>query len=261
MRTFNRFYSSSCNHSLLLVAPSGASLEPFSGPIISSGQQHQKLIADMQRLRGSIYLEDRAIEESQLNSEGRHVCEWDAKSWHLLTMSAAGKVLGCLRFLKHPNTVKSWELGISRGSLARCGVRGPMFRASLNAELELARKAGFSYMEVGGWALAREVRGTAQALNSVLATYALAELHGGAIGISAATERNGSASILRRLGGESLQWAGNAIRPYYDHAYGCVMEVLRFDSRRPSRKYAAAIREFCAVMAKLPVVMPEPALA
>lgn len=213
----------------------------------------------MQRLRGSIYLEDRAIRESQLNSDGRHVSEWDARSWHLLTMSETNKVLGCLRFVMHANTVKSTDLGISLGSLASCDVWGPSFRASLNAELEMARQAGFPYIEVGGWALARELRGTAQALNCVLATFAWAELQGGAIGISAATERNGSASILRRLGGESLQWAGNAIKPYYDHAYGCVMEVLRFDSRNPCRKYAGAIRDFCSVMATLPVVAPQAA--
>ncbi|HWE49322.1 MAG TPA: hypothetical protein VG273_06015 [Bryobacteraceae bacterium] len=213
----------------------------------------------MQRLRGSVYLEDRAINRSQLKGDGRHVSEWDDRSWHLLTMGPGGKVLGCLRFLRHANTVESWELGISQGSLASCDVRGPIFRASLNAELKMAREAGFPYIEVGGWALAREARGTAQALNSVLATYAWAELQGGAIGISAATERNGSASILRRLGGESLQWAGKAIRPYYDHAYGCVMEILRFDSRHPSRKYASAIRDFCSVIATLPVVMPSEA--
>jgi hypothetical protein len=95
MRSVNRFYSSSCNHSLLLVAPYGASLGSFTGPVISSEPHHQKLIAGMQRLRGSIYVEDGAIDSSELKSDGRHVSEWDDRSWHLLTISPGEKILGC----------------------------------------------------------------------------------------------------------------------------------------------------------------------
>jgi hypothetical protein len=39
---------------------------------------------------------------------------------------------------------------------------------------------------------------------------ALAQIQGGPLGITTATERNGSASILRRLGGRPLEWDGAA---------------------------------------------------
>ena len=118
---------------------------------------------------------------------------------------------------------------------------GEGFRASIGAELESARGAGFAYVEVGGWALDPAVRGTSEALKSVLATYALAQLQGGAIGVSTATERNGSARILRRLGGRPLEWAGSEIPPYFDENYGCAMEILRFDSRYPTPRYIPMI--------------------
>jgi hypothetical protein len=208
----------------------------------------------MQRLRGRIYLDDGAIRPSDLKSGGRHISDLDGDSWHLLTLSGTGSVLGCTRFRQYPNTVSSDELSVSRAPLAKSPAWRHVFRASVNSELESAREAGFSYLEIGGWALAPEIRGTAEALKSVLAIYALGSLQGGALGIGTATERNGSSSILRRLGGRPLELGGTALPPYYDENYRCGMEILRFDSRCPNPKYAAAIRDLRSRMASLPVV-------
>jgi hypothetical protein len=130
------------------------------------------------------------------------------------------------------------------------------FLSSINSELEAARRFNFSYVEIGGWALAPELRGTVEALHTVLSTYALAQLQGGALGITTATERNGSASILRRLGGRPLEWDGAALPPYYDHTYRCGMEVLRFDSRNPSARYAPMVDALRSQIATLPVFCP-----
>jgi hypothetical protein len=245
--------------SLLLLAPSGACLQRFSGQITFSSRLHTYLTTEMQRLRGRIYLDDGAIRQSGLKSGARHVSDLDCKSWHLLTLSAIGSVLGCTRFRQYPNTVSCEDLSVSRAPIAASPAWGAVFRASVNSELESAREAGFSYLEIGGWALAPEIRGTAEALKSVLAIYALGSLQGGALGISTTTERNGSSSILRRLGGKPLESGGSALPRYYDENYRCEMEVLRFDSRYPSPKYAAAIRELRPHIAKLPVVCPDPA--
>jgi hypothetical protein len=244
------------DRSLLLVAPSGACLEPFSGQITFSSRFHTYLTTEMQRLRGRIYLDDGAIRQSDLKSGGRHISDLDCESWHLLTLSAIGSVLGCIRFRQHPNTISCDDLGVSRTPLASSAAWGPALRASVNLELESARSAGFSYLEIGGWALAPEIRGTAEALKSVLAIYALGGLQGGALGIGTATERNGSASILRRLGGKPLEFSGSVLPTYYDENYRCGMEILRFDSRCANSKYDSAIRDLRAHMARLPVVCP-----
>jgi hypothetical protein len=240
----------------MLLAPSGACLKAFSGPVTASPRLHTHLTTELQRLRGRVYLEDGAIQPSDLRA-GRHVSDMDNESWHLLTVNGMGSVLGCTRFRLYTNTITCDDLSVSSTPLAVSRKWGSVFRASVNQELESARQAGFSYLEIGGWALAQELRGTAEALRSVLAIYALGSLQGGALGISTATERNSSSSILRRLGGKPLEWEGSTLPPYYDENYGCGMEVLRFDSRCPNPKYNGAIQELRSHMAQLPVICPD----
>jgi hypothetical protein len=220
-----------------------------------SDQAHSALIAEMQRLRGEVYLSDGAIQPSQLTA-GRHVSPSDEESWHLLTVRRDGTILGCVRFLRHPNTVRCHQLKVSDAPLAHSSDWAADFKCSIDAELESARRFSFSYVEIGGWALAPELRGSAEAVHTVLSTYALAQLQGGALGITTATERNGSASILRRLGGRPLEWDGAALPPYYDPAYRCGMEVLRFDSRHPSECYRPTVDALRRHMTFLPVFCP-----
>jgi hypothetical protein len=241
---------------MVLVAPAGACLKPFSGPVTCCDRTHSGLIRDMQRLRGKIYLQDGAIQPWQLTASGRHVAASDAASWHLLTVRSDGTILGCIRFLRHPNTVGTHQLNVSAAPLARSIDWAEGFMASLNSELEAARRFNFSYVEIGGWAIAQELRGSTEALHTVLSTFALSQLQGGALGVTTATERNGSASILRRLGGRPLEWDGAALPPYYDHTYGCGMEVLRFDSRKPSERYAPIVDALRGFMSTMPVFCP-----
>jgi hypothetical protein len=44
------------------------------------------------------------------------------------------------------------------------------------------------------------------------------------------------------------------IPAYYDPRYGCNMELLRFDSRRPSPKYAPLIAELTEKLATVRVI-------
>jgi hypothetical protein len=146
------------------------------------------------------------------------------------------------------------QLAVRQAPIARSDEWGVRFRVSIEAELAIARRAGFSYVEVGGWALAKEIRGTSMALKTVLATYAWSQLQGGALGITTATERNESAGILRRLGGRPLACDGVELPNYYDDRYRCRMEVLRFDSREPNPKYDAMLQQIRQEIAKAPVI-------
>ena len=76
-----------------------------------------------------------------------------------------------------------------------------------------------------------------------LASYSLVRLLGGGVAISTATRRNGSASILKRLGGRSLKHAQSEVPAYYDHRYDCEMELLRFYSWDPNPRYESWIDE------------------
>jgi hypothetical protein len=248
------------HRSMVLLAPAGACLKPFAGHVTVSDRIHANLIGEMQRLRGEVYLREGAIQASQLTS-GRHVAPCDDESWHLLTLRPDGAIAGCVRILRHPNTVRCHQLRVSDAPPARSGEWAAGFISSIHSELEAARRFNFSYVEIGGWALAPELRGTAEALHTVLSTYALAQLQGGALGITTATERHGSASILRRLGGRPLEWDGAALPPYYDPKYRCGMEVLRFDSRRPNVRYASMVDALRSHIATMPVFCPNKAPA
>ena len=150
-------------------------------------------------------------------------------------------------------------LRISESALASIGSLGRQTqgRRRTGSAVQDAAASGFSYIEVGGWAIAEKVRCTAECLRSVLAVYAWSRLVGGALGVSTATERNGSASILKRLGGSSMQWDKSEIPAYYDPRYDCRMHMLRYDSRTPTARYEASIRGIEGVMANVPVISPD----
>ena len=149
------------------------------------------------------------------------------------------------------------DLRISESALASSDLWGGRLRAAVEQDLRDAAASGFSYIEVGGWAIAEKVRCTAECLRSVLAVYAWSRLVGGTLGVSTATERNGSASILTRLGGSPMQWDKSEIPAYYDPRYDYRMHMLRFDSRTPAARYEASIRGIERVMANVPVISPD----
>ncbi|MGH9631672.1 MAG: hypothetical protein ACRD7E_25480 [Bryobacteraceae bacterium] len=208
----------------------------------------------MQKLRGRLYLQDGAIEREDLTRDGRHSQSVDEDSWHLLTLDPQGRVSGCARYRQHENPVTFRRLGIVDSALAQCDRWGRKLRNAVENEISSARKRDLNYAEVGGWALAHELRCTTEALRSALGTYALAQLLGGSLGISTVTVRNHSSSILRRIGGRSLEVEGHELPDYYDPKYKCQMEMLRFDSGAPNSKYRNWIDEIRSHLLTVPVI-------
>jgi len=93
-----------------------------------------------------------------------------------------------------------------------------------------------------------------------LAVYGFSRRHGGALGMTTATFRHCSAVILQRLGGSRFESAGATLPPYYDPRYKCMMEMLRFDSRRPNPKYVGLIDRLRDRLADA-LVVTRPAMA
>ena len=239
----------------VILPPSWRAVRPqvFKN-IHPDSHSYDRLIADMQRLRGRVYLQDGAIQARDLTRDGRHALEIDQHSWHVLTMNEEGKVSGCLRFLEEKIAQKFDELWISHSALAHCPTWGARFRRAVEREIAKARLKNVSFGEVGGWAVTEERRCTMDPLRMVLATCALFRLMGGCIGLATATLRHGSAAILRRIGLAPLQLDGVDVPAYYDALYGCRMEALRFDSDFPNPRYAHAIDDLCAELSTAPIV-------
>ena len=238
----------------VVLAPSDAYIpESFTRTIRSPGR-HASLLSGLQRLRGQIYLEDGAIDRSELTSDGRFVQAIDNDAWHLVRLDASGDVCGCSRYMAHSGALRFDETGVSRSPLSRSYEWSGRFKAAVEYEIALAGKLQVDFVEVGGWALSAELRCTSEALRIALGTFSLARLLGGCIGVTTATKRHCSASILRRIGGQPLMAQGFEIPRYFDPSFDCEMEILRFDSSRPNPRFERWIEELKGYLAGVPVI-------
>jgi hypothetical protein len=243
---------------LILLAPYGVPVPARFRNVRIDPRRYGSILVDMQKLRGRIYLEDGAIGHDQLDRNGRHRSEADTESWHLLTLDDKGSVSGCVRYHAHRNTVSFQDLGLRKCALAECRQWGSKLQAAVDTVLVAARQQAISYVEVGGWALAKERRCTGEALRTALATYGLAQVLGGCVGIATATVRNRSSSILRRIGGGALEVDGEQLPGYYDPQYKCQMEIVRFTSSSPNPKYWRWIDQIAATLLNVPVLSLTP---
>lgn len=243
----------------VLLAPSHAAVPRTHGKARQNSSEHRRLLKEAQRLRGRIYLADGAIEQHQLTESGRHVQAADQRSFHLLSLNDEGRVVACTRYLAHANTIEFGRLNLAQSPLTANGRSRPLLEGAVGRELVRARNLGYGYVEMGGWAITEELRGTTEAVRMVVTIYALARILGGALGISTVTKRHASSSILRRLGGAPLTAGAEELSPYYDPGYNCEMEILRFDSDCPSKNYESAVRRCQDALTHIPFLAPEPA--
>lgn len=243
-------------HSFQLLAPAKSGIaQCFSSPT-KDEHLYDQFRSDMQRLRGSVYVKDGAIKPWELDDEGRYQMHADEQSWHLLLLDDAKNVIGCARYLVHSSDVPYHRLRISQSTLASDPVWGDKVRSAVEADLRRVREERLSYVELGGWALAEEWRGTRAALEILVGSYALCQLWGGCLGSCTATVRHSSSSMLRRLGGQSFETAGHCLPAYNDPEYDCVMELLRFDYRSPATRFLPLINQLRTTLSKAPLVTP-----
>lgn len=220
-------------------------------------RQHHHLLTDMQRLRGRVYEADGAVGRADLTADGRHKLEIDDCSWHVLSLNSKGEVVACLRYLEESHASSFDNLRVRSAAVAQCPQQGPKFRRAVEREMHQARSTSIAFAEVGGWAVSEEHRCTPEALRIVLGAYALAELLGSCIGVATATFRHGSAGILQRIGLSALKTDEEEIQPYHDPQYGCMMQILRFDSRSPNPKYREWVTHLMEDLMASPVVCRE----
>lgn len=224
----------------LLAPPTAAPADHEYKRCVSA---HRQYLASSQKLRGRVYLSDGAILESQLTADGRYQMIDDDSCWHFLLVDRTEQVIGCARYLLHPRTVSYEELQLSRSPLAFNSAWASKLRKVVGNTLQRTRQEGVNYVELGGWAVAEDYRNTKAALELLIGSYAWAELVGHCICSCTATVRNSSSSILRRMGASSLELEGEAIPAYFDHQYGCRMELLGFDSRQLPPKFVPLLNQ------------------
>ena len=232
---------SSIEDRLVLVAPPQSPLTSAFSNVDVNPLMYAQLVADVQSLRGDVYLADGAIAPSQLTDGRLHKTPEDAKSWHLLALNPRRGLSACAWYLQHEGLTTLQSLRVRSCPLGQLPGYATRFKTAVESELARARHENLRYAEVGGWAVSKDSRCTSEGLLLALAAYSLGKIAGGALGLTTATVRHASSTILRRLGGSQLEAAGETIPSYFDPRYQCEMELLRFDSRRPHPKYAPLI--------------------
>lgn len=237
-----------------ILPPSKTALPGGFRNVETDPKRYERLLASMQRVRGDAYVKDGAIRADELSADGRHSLPVDEHSWHVLSLDRAGQVTSCLRFLDESHASGFESLWIRQAALTQCPEQGSRFRNAVEREMVRARQMRMGFGEVGGWAVAETHRRTLEPVGILLATYGLLELLGGCIGVATATFRHASSTILRKIGLSSLAAEGVELAPYFDPSYGCQMEVLRFDSRFPSSKYAGWVTELVGILREAPVI-------
>jgi hypothetical protein len=133
-----------------------------------------------------------------------------------------------------------------------------MLREAVEREMADARERKVHFAEIGGWAVARHLRCSTEAIRLLVTGYALGQVLGGLKGVSTANLRHHSSSILRRMGARPLTARGNELPPYYEPLYSSELEILEFDSARPSPRYWFHIQQSCTALSRVTVVCPEP---
>lgn len=239
---------------LILLAPEFTRIPAAFRNIEQNHMRHQALLSEMQRLRGELYLKDGAIEPWELSPDRRHQTPADPESWHLLALSADGRICGCARYREHGPLDPISKLSVSASPLASSEEWEQLLFSAVNAEIDFARSRHVAFVEVGGWALTEEFRRTPEAVKIALSAYSLARILGGCIGITTATVRHSSASILRRIGGSGLKANGIELPTYYDPRYKCQMVLLRFDSSAPNPRYNSLVEGLETLLPFVPVI-------
>jgi hypothetical protein len=239
---------------MVLLAPPHADVPSSFRSVTADFNQHRQLVGALQQLRGSVYLKDGAIRADQL-AQGRHRTSEDSRSWHLLMLGKDGEVNACVWCMIHDDPRSIDELRVRHAAQAGDDAWRENLQNAVHAELDRARQDNLRYAEVGGWAVAPRSRCTAEGPLLALAAYSLGRIFGGSLGLTTATVRHRSSTILRRLGGSPLEANGLTVPPYFDSNYGCEMELLRFDSRRPSPKYNSLIDSLRDRLANVTVVL------
>jgi len=234
-------HAASIERRLVVLAPPAERVPPFFQRVTADDSKRADWLRAVQQLRGSVYVADGAIQPQQLTADGRHTTPEDERAWHILTRDQAGLVTSCIWYLEHRNAQSIYDVRTRHCPLVRTKEWRDRIREAVASEMAAAKDSGVRFAEVGGWAVAPEHRCTGDGLILALAAFSLSLSLGGAIGLTTATVRHSSAVMLRRLGLAPLEVKGGTVPTYYDPAYQCDMELLRFDSRRPSPKYLGVV--------------------
>src|SRR5690349_19459630 len=103
---------------LVVVAPSAIEAPSTFRNSTPDSTLREALLRQIQRLRGTVYLEDGAIRRRHLTADGRHCTPDDGRSWHMAFLNAENRVSSAIWMLPHAEDVSVDDFRASK-SLSR----------------------------------------------------------------------------------------------------------------------------------------------
>src|SRR6186713_654060 len=146
-------YAGSIERRLVLLAPVGARVPRLFRGAVADGDERSEILRAVQRLRGSVYLAEGAVQPHQLERDGRHVTREDDRAWHMVTRDGNGEITACSWYLEHPDAKSIFDVRARHCPLNKTGEWRHRLRAAIAAEMQAARRSGIPFAEVGGWAV------------------------------------------------------------------------------------------------------------
>jgi hypothetical protein len=113
-------------------------------------------LAEIQRIRATVYLKDGGIPPAWVTPDGRFVSPLDEASWHLGLTGPAGEVQGCMRYTIYPGAASFDDLPFRHHPLATSNRWSVLFRSAVESVMDRARASGRAFAQAGMWALAEE---------------------------------------------------------------------------------------------------------
>ena len=241
---------------LTIVAPSVTQIPEWLPNVLVNDGMYQEVIGEIQRFRGGVYVQDKAIPANALDDLGRHYSDYDYRAWHVLFRDRRQDLCGAIRvglvsygdiegidhlqvleFLSHMPSDKKAPLETAvRKFLDNCKTLVP------------------SICEPGAWAVSADVRKGRLAPVLAASIWSLLRVVGGAAGVATATTKHGSANILKKMGGFDLFLNGMPLVPFYDSYHQCYIELIGFDSDYLNPRLEPTVAQVQDYMSTLPII-------
>jgi hypothetical protein len=192
-------------------------------------ERHARILAGLQRLRGSVLRSIDRISASVLTPDGRHVCRFDEQCWHLVAEDEADRVIACVRVLRHRDGYDI-ERGLCGTFLAR--MEPSSCRQYAAALANMAQEMRERKVEVADFSsLVADRDYPNKVLGPVLTLGSVAMLAGCTerfLGVIPAHQY--ASGLYRRLGGQPLTLDGRELPAFDDSLYRGMHEILLIDA-------------------------------
>ncbi len=229
----------------VIIEPEISEYKPDAFSMTRDSDLRYDFMFELFKMRGSVYLQDGAISEENLDKFGKYVSPHDKYSWQVLLLDSSKKPHGGLR-------IRFWDFENIRAHFMQTHAKElidrmdcdnqKVYQESIIRFLDEEMRTKF-FGEVAGLVITDYEKNSPAALLLVAFCFAFGEFVGGFNALVSATERHYSNRIMRKIGGHRIphKETKEYLNTFFDSKYNCNMEYIVFESACP----AALIQDLC----------------